>query len=134
MAFLNSWIRAHRLLAVLVALFFLFLVLRFVGGQGDFNVFYAAAVRFLEGAKIHLLSEVNHFSYPTVAAIFFVPGTLFGHAAAKILYLLASFCLMLLGVRLINDKVIGQSPARALRSAGITPDGLCWRRGALGDV
>lgn len=114
MEFFKTYVRQHKLLTGLIGVFFLFLLVRFLVGQGDFNVFYAAAVRFLEGAEIHRLSEVNHFSYPTVAALFFVPGTLFGHAAAKIFFLIASFSLMLLGVRLINESVLGRSSSRAL--------------------
>jgi hypothetical protein len=101
-----AYTRNHKILVTCTSLFFLFSLVRFLRKIGDFEVYYAAAWRFLHGFSVHV-PEPNMFTYPTSAALLAAPLTIFGYAGAKVIYFLLGFLFLLIGIRLTNTLLLG---------------------------
>ena len=89
-----------------------FVVLLFISDirkEGDFSVFYLGGLRFMLGAKVHVL-EAGAFTYPTFLAMVLSPLTFFGFSISKVLFFVFSVFSMLVGVRLINYHLIHSVP------------------------
>ena len=111
-----DYAREHRVLVTLTSLFFAFSLVRFLRKIGDFEVYYAAAWRYLHGFSIHLY-EPNMFTYPTAAAMLHAPLTLFGYTGAKVIFFLLVFGCLLMGIHLTNTLLLGDGdvPPRTRR-------------------
>ena len=100
----HEYCHQHKILTAATVLAFLVGLMRFLWKMGDFEVYFAAGRRFLLGASIHVV-EPNPFTYPTGAALFFVPLTPVGHTIAKSAFFSISFALLLIGISLTNHSV-----------------------------
>ena len=109
--------RQYKMLTAATALAFVVGLIRFLWKIGDFEVYFAAARRFLLGASIHVV-EPNPFTYPTGAALFFVPLTSLGYTIAKSVFFAASFMLLLIGISLTNRSIF-DSASRPTRTRKI---------------
>lgn len=114
---LLTYCRQHKILTATTILVFFIGLFRFLWKIGDFEVYFAAGYRFLLGASIHVV-EPNPFTYPTGAALFFVPLTSVGHAIAKGVFFSTSFVLLLVGISLTNRSVL-DSNNQAMRTRRI---------------
>lgn len=113
---LRDYWQKHKILTVSVLLFFFLGLIRYLWKVGDFEVYFAAASRFLHGASIHVV-EANPFTYPTATALFFVPLAQIGHTVAKSAFFAISFALLVIGIGLTNRAILDSSdqPVRARR-------------------
>ena len=87
------------------SLAFLVLLIRTFTKAGDFSVYFAAGLRYLNGVSVHVI-EPNVFSYPTFMALLMAPLTWLGHDAAKIIFFLANFAGLIVGVRIVSHYLL----------------------------
>ncbi len=73
--------------------------------NGDFDVFFAAGLRYAEGARVHL-SETSAFTYPAFVGALLSIFTPLGFHAVQILFFLLTFTCMFVGIRIINHKLL----------------------------
>ena len=107
---LNRGASSKFLSVELLYVFFLFVLFcfslnRYLFHTGDFEVFYAAAKRFLFSAEIHL-GERNAYTYPTGSVLFLVPYSLLGVFAAKLLFFLTNFIFLVIGLRIAHRQIL----------------------------
>ena len=91
--------------AWLGALLFVFQSIRILTKAANFDVYYAAAVRFVMDANIHVI-ELHQFTYPTVTALLFLPLLVFGYEFGKIIYFLFSFLCFIWAIRIVNYNLL----------------------------
>jgi len=101
----SLWLRA------LLGIYFIGNLYRYLTKQDNFNILYAGAVRYSEGATVHL-NEHLAFTYPSFFSLLLSPLTLFGYDVALIVFFVISFVVLILGFRFLSDQLIEKDLAR----------------------
>lgn len=109
-ALLQRWIEVirQRPLVILGILYFAVNLVLIFTRHGDFVVYYAASVRYLEGAEIYL-NEPNPFTYPPFAALFFVPLTWLGLSGAKVAFFMLNFGALIWGLQIVHRELLKEN-------------------------
>jgi hypothetical protein len=122
---MKSWFsfRTNPYLALYLIVFFLILYMinhvfngRFI--SYDFQVYYRAAERILDGQNLYQIASDGHyiFKYSPVSAVYFIPLSLLHLELAKVIYWLASsvaFCIVLILIfRMGDPQKIISGPGR----------------------
>lgn len=101
-------------LRILIAIYFVANLGRYLTKQDNFNILFAGAVRFTDGAMVHL-NEYLAFTYPSFFALLLSPLTLFGYTAALVIFYTISFVILIMGFRYLADQLIAADlPRRKL--------------------